>query len=99
MIVYLLSRGKIDSRTTSFEAMMGIAIEIDLFSFPNASDWARIAIFFLAIRMEAADWQSGPNFLLDKSSGALEYINEELFYDPGGEDFGHWNRHSPSVDA
>ncbi len=39
------------------------------------------------------------HFLLDKSSGVLEYSDEDLFDDPSGKDFRHWNRHSSSLDA
>jgi hypothetical protein len=31
------------------------------------------------------------SFLLDKSSGVLEYLDEDLFDDPSGKDIGNWN--------
>ena len=39
------------------------------------------------------------DFVLDKSSRVLEYIDEDLLDDSGCGALGHWDRYSSSLDA
>ncbi|SRR6266404_7756043 len=38
-------------------------------------------------------------FDLTNQVGMVDYIDEDLFHGPGGEDLRNWNRHSSSLDA
>lgn len=57
------------------------------------------AILFEAAGREVELRLRPSHFPLDKSSGVLEYYDEDLFDDPGGEDFDYWNRYTSSLDA